>query len=132
MNKDNRVYATGKRKTSVARVWISPGKGSVYVNNKKVDDYFVRASNAKQVSKAFEITNTSGQFDVFSTVKGGGLAAQAEAVMYGVAKALNIKDATSFHSLLKDSGYLTRDNRIVERKKYGRHKARKSTQFSKR
>ena len=132
MNNSNRVYATGKRKTSVARVWVSPGKGIIYVNKKKVDEYFVRDANVKQVSKAFDITNTSGQYDVFSTVKGGGLSAQAEALMYGVAKALNIQDPTSFHHVLKNSGYLTRDSRIVERKKYGRHGARKSTQFSKR
>ena len=127
----NRSYGKGGRKTSVARVWIKPGKGTVMINGKIIDQYFARQTLHNVVLRAFVVTGTSGKFDVYCTVKGGGHSGQAGALSLGIARALDQFDP-SLHSILRKLGLLTRDPRAVERKKYGQHKARKSTQFSKR
>lgn len=125
------AYGTGRRKNSVARVWVKPGKGTVTVNKRDVSDYFPREAYRKLVLQPFVDTNTSGQYDVVCTIKGGGTTGQAGAIIHGIARALDcISD--DFHSVLRKNGFLTRDSRVVERKKYGKRKARKSTQFSKR
>ncbi len=126
-----RAYATGKRKNAIARVWIKPGSGKVTVNGKPMEEYFARPVLQMILKQAFEITNTVGQFDVFATVVGGGLSGQSGAVKHGVSKALQLYDP-SLRGALKAAGFLTRDSRIVERKKYGKRKARRSFQFSKR
>ncbi len=126
-----RSYATGKRKDAVARVWIKPGSGKVTVNGKAQDEYFARPVLQMILRQPFGITNTEGQFDVFATVKGGGLSGQAGAVKHGISKALQLYEP-SLRGALKAAGFLTRDSRVVERKKYGKAKARKSFQFSKR
>ncbi|MEM9968135.1 MAG: 30S ribosomal protein S9 [Pseudomonadota bacterium] len=126
-----RAYATGKRKDAVARVWIKPGSGRVVVNGKEQNSYFARPVLQMILAQPFSITNTEGQFDVQATVKGGGLSGQAGAVKHGISKALQLYDP-SLRSALKTAGFLTRDSRVVERKKYGKAKARKSFQFSKR
>ncbi|TYB89560.1 30S ribosomal protein S9 [Oceaniovalibus sp. ACAM 378] len=126
-----RSYATGKRKDAVARVWIRPGSGKVTINGKAQDDYFARPVLQMILRQPFQITNTEGQFDVIATVKGGGLSGQAGAVKHGVSKALQLYEPT-LRTALKAAGFLTRDSRVVERKKYGKAKARKSFQFSKR
>tara|TARA_R110002110_G_scaffold8277_6_gene41490 strand:- start:1185 stop:1694 length:510 start_codon:yes stop_codon:yes gene_type:complete len=126
-----RSYATGKRKDAVARVWIKPGSGKVTVNGKEQNVYFARPVLQMILAQPFGITNTEGQFDVFATVKGGGLSGQAGAVKHGISKALQLYDP-SLRGALKAAGFLTRDSRVVERKKYGKAKARKSFQFSKR
>ncbi|MBF0187282.1 MAG: 30S ribosomal protein S9 [Magnetococcales bacterium] len=124
-------YATGKRKEAVARVWIKPGSGRVTINKRDMDVYFGRAVLRKIVQQPFELTQTTGQFDVRVNVTGGGISGQAGAIKHGISKALQQRDPT-LRAVLKKNGYLTRDSRVVERKKFGRHKARKSTQFSKR
>lgn len=125
------AYGTGRRKNSVARVWVKPGKGTVTVNKRDVSDYFPRESYRKLILQPFVDTNTSGQYDVVCTIKGGGTTGQAGAIIHGIARALDcISD--DFHSVLRKNGFLTRDSRVVERKKYGKRKARRSTQFSKR
>ena len=126
-----RAYATGKRKDAVARVWIKPGSGKVIVNGKPIDDYFSRPVLQMILKQPFEIAGVVGQFDVMATVAGGGLSGQAGAVKHGVSKALQLYDPT-LRAALKAAGFLTRDSRVVERKKYGKAKARKSFQFSKR
>ena len=126
-----RSYATGKRKTSIARVWIKKGKGAFLVNGKQLPQYFARGAYVAEALKPFVATSMQSQFDVVCTVEGGGLTGQAGAIRHGVSKALNLFHP-SVRPLLKKTGLLTRDSRIVERKKYGKHKARKSTQFSKR
>lgn len=126
-----RSYGTGRRKNAVARVWIKPGVGNVTVNYVDIDKYFPREISKYVLLQPFDVTKTSGKFDVFCTVKGGGHSGQAGAILLGVARALDNFDPT-FHAVLRQSGFLTRDSRVVERKKYGKHKARKSTQFSKR
>ena len=126
-----RAYATGKRKDAVARVWIKPGSGKVIVNGKPQNEYFARPVLQMILAQPFTITGTDGQFDVVATVKGGGLSGQAGAVKHGVSKALQLYDP-SLRGALKAAGFLTRDSRVVERKKYGKAKARKSFQFSKR
>ncbi|KAF0675235.1 30S ribosomal protein S9 [Profundibacterium mesophilum] len=126
-----RAYATGKRKDAVARVWIRPGSGKVTVNGKDVNTYFARPVLQMILKQPFTIANVEGQFDVIATVKGGGLSGQAGAVKHGVSKALQLYDP-SLRGALKAAGFLTRDSRVVERKKYGKAKARKSFQFSKR
>lgn len=126
-----RAYATGKRKNAIARVWIKPGSGKVTVNGKPMEEYFARPVLQMILKQAFEITNTVGQFDVVATVVGGGLSGQSGAVKHGVSKALQLYDP-SLRGALKAAGFLTRDSRIVERKKYGKRKARRSFQFSKR
>ncbi|MCK0166950.1 30S ribosomal protein S9 [Jannaschia sp. S6380] len=126
-----RSYATGKRKDAVARVWIKPGSGKVTVNGKDINKYFARPVLQMILKQPFEITDREGQFDVMATVKGGGLSGQAGAVKHGVSKALQLYEP-GLRAPLKAAGFLTRDSRVVERKKYGKAKARKSFQFSKR
>ncbi|MBS1302793.1 30S ribosomal protein S9 [Loktanella sp. SALINAS62] len=126
-----RSYATGKRKDAVARVWIKPGSGKVTVNGKEMGVYFARPVLQMILAQPFSVAGVAGQFDVVATVKGGGLSGQAGAVKHGVSKALQLFDP-SLRPALKAAGFLTRDSRVVERKKYGKAKARKSFQFSKR
>lgn len=126
-----RSYATGKRKDAVARVWVRPGSGKVMVNGREMAKYFARPVLQMVLQQAFTVANVDGQFDVMATVKGGGLSGQAGAVKHGVAKALSLYDP-ALRPALKAAGFLTRDSRVVERKKYGRRKARRSFQFSKR
>jgi small subunit ribosomal protein S9 len=126
-----RSYATGKRKNAVARVWIKPGSGKVIVNGKELTAYFARPVLQMILRQPFTISGTEDQFDVMATVVGGGLSGQAGAVKHGISKALQLYDP-SLRAGLKAAGFLTRDSRVVERKKYGRAKARKSFQFSKR
>jgi small subunit ribosomal protein S9 len=126
-----RSYATGKRKDAVARVWIKPGSGKVTVNGKEMNTYFARPVLQMILAQPFSVAGVTGQFDVVATVKGGGLSGQAGAVKHGVSKALQLFDP-SLRPALKAAGFLTRDSRVVERKKYGKAKARTSFQFSKR
>ncbi|ROU02479.1 30S ribosomal protein S9 [Histidinibacterium lentulum] len=126
-----RSYATGKRKDAVARVWIKPGSGKVTVNGRELNAYFARPVLQMILRQPFTVAGVDGQFDVMATVKGGGLSGQAGAVKHGISKALQLYDP-SLRAPLKAAGFLTRDSRVVERKKYGRAKARKSFQFSKR
>ena len=126
-----RAYATGKRKDAVARVWVKPGSGKVIVNGKEMAAYFARPVLQMILKQPFTIANVEGQFDVYATVTGGGLSGQAGAVKHGISKALQLYDPT-LRPALKAAGFLTRDSRVVERKKYGKAKARRSFQFSKR
>jgi len=126
-----RAYATGKRKDAVARVWVKPGRGQVIVNGKEMDKYFARPVLQMVIGQPFKVANVTGQFDVMCTVAGGGLSGQAGAVKHGISKALMLYDP-ELRPALKAAGFLTRDSRVVERKKYGRRKARRSFQFSKR
>lgn len=126
-----RSYATGRRKDATARVWIKPGSGKVTVNGKDQNTYFARPVLQMILAQPFTVANVEGQFDVMCTVKGGGLSGQAGAVKHGVSQALQLYDP-SLRAPLKAAGFLTRDSRVVERKKYGKAKARKSFQFSKR
>jgi len=126
-----RAYATGKRKDAVARVWIKPGSGKVTVNGRPIETYFARPVLRMVLNQAFEVAGVEGEFDVMATVKGGGLSGQAGAVKHGISKALQLYEP-SLRAPLKAAGFLTRDARVVERKKYGRRKARRSFQFSKR
>jgi small subunit ribosomal protein S9 len=130
-DKLGRSYATGKRKDAVARVWIKPGSGKVVVNGKEMAVYFARPVLQMILRQPFQITNVEGQFDVVATVAGGGLSGQAGAVKHGISKALQLYEPT-LRGALKAAGFLTRDSRVVERKKYGKAKARRSFQFSKR
>ncbi len=125
------AYATGKRNDAVARVWIRPGTGKVTVNGRDQETYFARATLRMLVNQPFAVTKREGQYDVICTVKGGGLSGQAGAVRHGVSKALSYFEP-ALRGILKAGGFLTRDSRTVERKKYGRRKARRSFQFSKR
>ena len=124
-------YATGRRKTSVARVYLKEGRGDVVVNDRPLKDYFGRETSRMIVLQPFEVTNTSGQYDAKVNVCGGGISGQAGAIRHGITRALMSVDA-ALRSALKKAGYVTRDPRAVERKKYGRHKARKRPQYSKR
>jgi small subunit ribosomal protein S9 len=126
-----RSYATGKRKDAIARVWIKPGKGVISVNGKDIGVYFARPVLRMIINQPFGIVNRAGQFDVVCTVSGGGLSGQAGAVRHGISKALTYFEP-DLRGALKKEGFLTRDSRTVERKKYGRAKARRSFQFSKR
>ena len=126
-----RAYATGKRKDAVARVWIKPGSGKVTVNGKELKVYFARPVLQMILRQPFQVAGVEGQFDVMATVAGGGLSGQAGAVKHGVSKALQLYEP-SLRPALKAAGFLTRDARVVERKKYGKRKARRSFQFSKR
>ena len=126
-----KYYATGKRKTSIARVWIFPGEGRILVNKKPVDEYFLRDTSLMIIKQPFELTGTWGRFDVHATVIGGGLSGQAGAVRHGITKALLEVDP-GYRGELKKAGLITRDSRVKERKKYGLKGARKSFQFSKR
>ena len=126
-----RAYATGKRKDAVARVWIKPGSGKVEVNGRAMSKYFARPVLQMILRQPFTVAGVEDQFDVYATVKGGGLSGQAGAVKHGISKALQLYDP-ALRGALKAAGFLTRDSRVVERKKYGKAKARKSFQFSKR
>ncbi|GGO23736.1 30S ribosomal protein S9 [Gemmobacter aquaticus] len=126
-----RSYATGKRKDAVARVWVKPGSGKVVVNGKEMAVYFARPVLQMILKQPFQVANVEGQFDVYATVAGGGLSGQAGAVKHGISKALQLYEP-SLRGALKAAGFLTRDSRVVERKKYGKAKARRSFQFSKR
>jgi small subunit ribosomal protein S9 len=126
-----RAYATGKRKNAVARVWIKPGAGKIVVNTKAVEVFFARPVLRMLIQQPLVATNRNGQYDVICTVSGGGLSGQAGAVRHGLAKALTYFEP-ELRGALKRAGFLTRDPRVVERKKYGRAKARRSFQFSKR
>ncbi len=128
---DGRSYATGKRKNAVARVWIKPGTGQIIVNGRSYDTYFARPVLQMIINQPFSLANREGQYDIWCTVKGGGLSGQAGAVRHGVSRALTYYEP-DLRSVLKKAGFLTRDSRVVERKKYGRRKARRSFQFSKR
>lgn len=126
-----RAYATGRRKDAVARVWIKPGSGKVTVNGRDQEVYFARPTLRLVIDQPFQVADRAGQYDVVATVKGGGLSGQAGAVKHGIAQAL-AKFEPALRGAVKAAGFLTRDSRVVERKKYGRAKARRSFQFSKR
>jgi small subunit ribosomal protein S9 len=131
LDAQGRAYATGKRKNAVARVWIKPGKGNVTVNGREFATYFARPVLQLIVKQPIVATERNDQYDVVVTVAGGGLSGQAGAVRHGISKALNFFEP-ELRPILKKGGFLTRDPRVVERKKYGKAKARKSFQFSKR
>ena len=124
-------YATGKRKTAIARTWLKPGSGTIVINKRPMDEYFRRETAAMIVRQPFEITNTLGKFDVIVNVTGGGIAGQAGAVKHGISKALLDIDP-SLRPILKRAGFITRDARVKERKKYGQRGARARYQYSKR
>ena len=126
-----RAYATGKRKDAVARVWIKPGSGKITVNGRDQEVYFARPTLRLVINQPFDIAERRGQYDVVCTVSGGGLSGQAGAVKHGIAQALTRYEPT-LRTVVKHAGFLTRDPRVVERKKYGKAKARRSFQFSKR
>ncbi|RDV02473.1 30S ribosomal protein S9 [Sphingorhabdus pulchriflava] len=126
-----RSYATGRRKDAVARVWLKPGTGKIVVNGRDQTVYFARPTLRLVINQPFDITDRVGQYDIIATVKGGGLSGQAGAVKHGIAQALT-RFEPALRSAVKAEGFLTRDSRAVERKKYGKAKARKSFQFSKR
>lgn len=129
--KAGRYYATGKRKTSVARVWLTKGKGNITINGRKLEDYFGRPVLQMISNQPFLAIDMAGKFDINARCHGGGLSGQAGALRHGIAKALESYDKAN-RPALKKLGFLTRDPRVVESKKYGKHKARRSTQFSKR
>lgn len=131
IDEHGRSYATGKRKDAIARVWIKPGSGQITVNSKPLETYFARPVLRMIIGQPFAVAERVDQYDVNCTVKGGGLSGQAGAVRHGIAKALTLYEP-ALRKPLKTVGFLTRDSRVVERKKYGRHKARRSHQFSKR
>ena len=126
-----RSYATGRRKESTARVWVKRGTGKIFINGKEMVNYFARPVLQMQLNFVFDVTERKDQFDVIATVKGGGLSGQAGAVRHGLSRALSLFEP-DLRKPLKTAGMLTRDSRVVERKKYGRAKARKSFQISKR
>ena len=131
LDKQGRAYATGRRKDAVARVWLKPGSGKIVVNGREQEVYFARPTLRLVINQVFGLTDRAGQYDVIATVKGGGLSGQAGAVKHGIAQALSKYEPT-LRATVKAAGFLTRDPRVVERKKYGRAKARRSFQFSKR
>lgn len=126
-----RSYATGKRKDAIARVWVKPGSGKITVNGRDQETYFARPTLRLIVNQPFQVAGRENQYDVVATVKGGGLSGQAGAVKHGISKALQLAEP-ELRAALKAAGFLTRDSRVVERKKYGKAKARRSFQFSKR
>ena len=126
-----RAYATGRRKDAVARVWLKPGTGKIVVNGREQEVYFARPTLRLVINQPFQVADREGQYDVIATVKGGGLSGQAGAVKHGISQALSKYEPT-LRAAVKAAGFLTRDPRVVERKKFGRAKARKSFQFSKR
>ena len=128
---DGRTYATGKRKDAVARVWIKPGSGQIMVNKREVERYFARPALRMIINQPFDATDRRDQYDIVCTVGGGGLSGQAGAVRHGLSRALVAREP-NLRTVLKSGGFLTRDSRVVERKKYGKRKARRSFQFSKR
>ncbi|MBC8338448.1 MAG: 30S ribosomal protein S9 [Alphaproteobacteria bacterium] len=131
IDEHGRSYATGKRKNAIARVWIKPGAGKITVNGREQETYFARPVLRMVIGQPFAVTDREGQYDVVCTVKGGGLSGQAGAVKHGISKALTYYEP-ALRGPLKKEGFLTRDSRVVERKKFGRKKARRSFQFSKR
>ncbi|NNC52415.1 MAG: 30S ribosomal protein S9 [Erythrobacter sp.] len=131
LDAQGRAYATGRRKDATARVWLVPGSGKIIVNGKDQEVYFARPTLRLVIDQPFAITERQGQYDVVATVRGGGLSGQAGAVKHGISQALT-KYEPALRSTVKAAGFLTRDSRVVERKKYGRAKARRSFQFSKR
>ena len=131
LDKYGRAYATGRRKDAVARVWLKPGTGKITVNGREQEVYFARPTLRLIINQVFDITDRRGQYDVVATVKGGGLSGQAGAVRHGISTALT-RYEPALRTTVKREGFLTRDPRVVERKKYGRAKARRSFQFSKR
>ncbi|OQM73481.1 30S ribosomal protein S9 [Manganibacter manganicus] len=131
LDKQGRAYATGKRKDAIARVWVKPGSGKIVINDKEFAAYFARPVLQMILKQPIVATNRDGQFDIVATVAGGGLSGQAGAVRHGISKALTYYEPT-LRGVLKKGGFLTRDSRTVERKKYGKAKARRSFQFSKR
>jgi small subunit ribosomal protein S9 len=131
LDKYGRAYATGRRKDAVARVWLKPGSGKIVINGREQDVYFARPTLRLIINQVFDVTDRRGQYDVEATVKGGGLSGQAGAVRHGISTALT-RYEPALRTTVKREGFLTRDPRVVERKKYGRAKARRSFQFSKR
>jgi small subunit ribosomal protein S9 len=128
---EQRFYATGKKKTSVARVWVKPGTGTIVINRRSLDEYFGRATSKMIVGQPLELTDNTGKFDINVNVSGGGPSGQAGAIKHGITKALLAIDP-ELRAVLKKAGFITRDSRIKERKKYGKKGARASFQFSKR
>jgi small subunit ribosomal protein S9 len=126
-----RAYATGRRKNAVARVWVKPGTGKIIINGRDQKVYFARPTQQMVIQQPFDVSQRNGQFDVIATVSGGGLSGQAGAVRHGIAQALS-KFEPGLRGAMKTNGFLTRDSRVVERKKYGRAGARRRFQFSKR
>jgi len=131
LDKHGRAYATGRRKDAVARVWLKPGTGKIIINGREQETYFARPTLRLVINQVFDVTDRRGQYDVEATVKGGGLSGQAGAVRHGISTALT-RYEPGLRTTVKREGFLTRDPRVVERKKYGRAKARRSFQFSKR
>jgi small subunit ribosomal protein S9 len=131
IDKQGRAYATGRRKDAVARVWLKPGSGKIVVNGREQETYFARPTLRLVINQPFSVAEREGQYDVIATVHGGGLSGQAGAVKHGIAQALT-RYEPALRTVVKQAGFLTRDSRAVERKKYGRAKARRSFQFSKR
>ena len=131
LDKFGRAYATGRRKDAVARVWLKPGSGRIVINEREQEVYFARPTLRLVINQPFEVADRRGAYDVIATVKGGGLSGQAGAVKHGIAQALT-RFEPALRTMVKRAGFLTRDPRVVERKKYGRAKARRSFQFSKR
>ena len=131
LDAQGRAYATGKRKNAIARVWIKPGKGQITINGRDQEVYFARPVLRMMLAQPFQVTDRVGQFDVVVSVQGSGLSGQAGAIRHGLSKALTYYEP-ALRTALKPHGFLTRDSRVVERKKYGRAKARRSFQFSKR
>ena len=131
IDKDGRAYATGKRKNAVARVWIKPGRGVITINGRDQETYFARPVLRMMIAQPLQVSDRLGQFDVVATVLGSGLSGQAGAIRHGISKALTYYEP-GLRAVLKPHGFLTRDSRVVERKKYGKAKARRSFQFSKR
>ncbi|MGN6146055.1 MAG: 30S ribosomal protein S9 [Mesorhizobium sp.] len=131
LDKSGRAYATGKRKDAIARVWVKPGSGKIIINDKEFGAYFARPVLQMILKQPIVAANRDGQYDIVATVAGGGLSGQAGAVRHGISKALTYYEPT-LRGVLKKGGFLTRDSRVVERKKYGKAKARRSFQFSKR
>ena len=131
LNFKDSKYATGKRKTSIAKIWLKKGSGKIYVNGKNYEEYFKRDNHKMQLLKPFEVINQPTDYDVKCTVKGGGISGQVGAMVHGISKAL-LQFDSALKSTLKKEKLTTRDSRAVERKKYGRRKARRSFQFSKR
>jgi small subunit ribosomal protein S9 len=128
---EERHYATGKRKTAVARVWLMPGEGNITINKRHIDDYLKRETAKMVIRQPLELTDTLGKYDIYVNVRGGGISGQAGAIKHGISKAL-LEANPDFRSLLKKAGFLTRDSRVKERKKYGQPGARKRFQYSKR
>jgi small subunit ribosomal protein S9 len=131
LDKHGRAYATGRRKDAVARVWLKPGSGKIVINEREQEVYFARPTLRLVINQPFDVADRRGAYDVIATVKGGGLSGQAGAVKHGIAQALT-RFEPALRTAVKRAGFLTRDPRVVERKKYGRAKARRSFQFSKR